>query len=196
MPPLDHITASIINAFRLALGKGDAVNDFDLSPTGFWTSFYATLIVAPFSLIMAMTHFDVINSGIGEFGTRTEPVSAGRFIIVQMINYVISWTVYPVLMAIFVRPLNCTEHYIRGIVSYNWVAVLQNAFYTPVAIFSVTVGPISALPFLAMLAVLAYGWFVAWKGFGITRMQAATLVGLDLSVAIIISFWASRLIHG
>ncbi|MEQ8665211.1 MAG: hypothetical protein RIC16_05750 [Rhodospirillales bacterium] len=188
MLPFNHMAASVMTAVRLARFDADAINAFDVSIRGFWYSFYAALLVAPFSLMMAMTRYGMISA---EFGV--EPALL-RFSLIEFIAYAISWTAYPVLMASFVRFLDCERNYIRGIVSYNWAAVLQNAVYTPVAIVSMSSGGLGPLPVMVLIAVLFYGWFVAWKGFGISRPQAVMLVGLDLSIGVIISFWANRIL--
>lgn len=190
MLPFNHMAASVITAVRLARGDGAAIDDFDTSRQGFWRSFYAALLVAPFSLMMALTRFDMMGDAPGG------GPSFGIFFVVEIIAYVISWTAYPVLMASFVRFLDCERHYVRGVVSYNWAAVLQNVVYTPVAIASISNNGLGPLPFFVLLGVLVYGWFVAWKGFAITKPQAVMLVGLDLSIGVIISFWANRILFG
>ena len=190
MLPLNHIIHSVKTAGRMIRFDGNAIDDFDTTENGFWRSFYAALLVLPFSTLMAANRYNLITDG-GSTGGVTSDISAGRFVIVEIIAYVIAWTAYPVLMAIFVRHLNCAQNYVRGIVAYNWAAFWQNAVYVPLALISVGSG--TPLILFVLIGVLVYGWYVGWKGFGITRFQAAMLVGLDLSIGIIISFWANRL---
>ena len=190
MLPFNHMAASLMTAGRLARLDASAIDDFDTSPQGFWRSFYAAMLVAPLALMMALTHYRIL---VGDPGI--EP-SMTRFAIVELVAYVISWTAYPVLMASFVRYLGCERHYIRGIVAWNWATVLQNLLYVPVALAGMSGGGLGPLPFVVLVAVLIYGWFVAWKGFGIAKSQAVMLVGLDLSIGLMVSFWADRLLVG
>lgn len=193
MLPINYIVRSALVAGRMIRFDGNAINDFDISPRGFWYSFYAAVLVAPFSLMMAANRYSLINDG-SSIGVIADDISLGRFMLVEIIAYVIAWTAYPVLMAVFVKNLNCEQNYIRGVVSYNWAAFWQNAVYVPMALIGSQSGTPIAL--FVLIAVLVYGWYVAWKGFGISKFQAVMLVGLDLSIGIIISFWANRLVVG
>lgn len=193
MLPLNHMVASVITAGRMIKFDSSAINDFDITPTGFWRSFYAAMLVVPFSLMMAIDRYHLISGGEA-IGVVASDIPLGRFMVVEVIAYVIAWTAYPVLMAIFVKHLNCEQNYIRGVVSYNWAAFWQNVVYVPMATLGATSG--TPLTLLVLIAVLVYGWYVAWKGFGISKFQAVMLVGLDLSIGIIISFWANRLALG
>lgn len=192
MPSFNYMIASVMVALRLARGDGKAIDDFDISPAGFWRSFSAMLLVAPFSAMLAMTRYDIISGG--NLGAVSGAVTPGRFLLIEIIAYVIAWTAFPVLMATFVRYLDCQQNYIRGIVAFNWASVPQNVLYIPVAVASLNGAAVGPLPFFVLIAVLVYGWFVLRNGFGITKGQAMMLVGLDLSIGVMISFWANKLL--
>jgi len=193
MLPLNYIIHSVMAAGRMIKFDGNAINDFDISERGFWRSFFAAVLVLPFSLMMAASRYDLITDGVS-IGVISNDIPFGRFMFVEMVAYVISWTAYPVLMSVFVKHLNCQQNYIRGVVAYNWSSFWQNAVYVPLALVSAESGGPFAL--IVLVAVLAYGWFVAWKGFGVSKFQAFMLIGLDLSIGIIISFWANRIVLG
>jgi len=193
MLPLNYIIHSVMAAGRMIKFDGNAINDFDISERGFWRSFFAAVLVLPFSLMMAASRYDLITDGVS-IGVISNDIPFGRFMFVEMVAYVISWTAYPLLMSVFVKHLNCQQNYIRGVVAYNWSSFWQNAVYVPLALVSAESGGPFAL--IVLVAVLAYGWFVAWKGFGVSKFQAFMLIGLDLSIGIIISFWANRIVLG
>lgn len=92
------------------------------------------------------------------------PPSPIRFGFAHGIGYVISWTIFPVLMISLVRFIKRDVYYVRFIIAYNWAAVLQNAFYMPLAI-TAQLGMLSAeagtfLGLIVLTAVLFYVWFV------------------------------------
>ncbi len=186
MIPLNHYAASIGAALKLARFDGSAIKVFDTSPTGFWRSFHAAGFVLPFYIAFSMARWDHISA----------PISPLRFITVEAITYVIAWTVFPVLMAYLVRFIDREEHYVRGIVAFNWSAVVQNAVYTPIALASLDGGIAGPLAMIVLLAVLVYRWFVLRNAFAISSVTAWMLVGMDFSLGLMVTHWANRLIYG
>jgi len=186
MIPLNHYAASISAAIRLARLDAKGIDDFDITPTGFWRSFHAAGIVLPFYVITASARWSVV----------PETVSFARFAAVEAIAYVIAWTVFPVLMAFFVKFLDREENYIRGIVAFNWAAVLQNIVYTPVALAGISGAALGPFAMVAILAVLVYGWFVLRHGFAVSAGTAWMLVGMDFSLGLMLTQWVHTLIGG
>jgi hypothetical protein len=173
---LGYIFTALYGALRLAkLDKAGAAF-FDTSINGFWRSFFAAFIVAPFHIVLMVFYFS------------SEEVSASveRFTSVEAIAYVISWVAFPLLMASIVRLMEKERHYLGFIVAYNWAAVIQNALYLPVAIlgFSEAVPNIVFYAFLGGIVffLIAYSWFIARTMLNISKGHATAVVILDLAL--------------
>ena len=122
-----EVLTALYGALRLARFDPSGLDFFEQTETGFWRSFFAAVLVAPFYLMLTSIRY----SGL------TETVPFVRFLAIETIAYVIAWVAFPLLMAALTRSLGREAHYIRTIVAYNWAAVWQNALYMPVAMLSV-----------------------------------------------------------
>jgi len=124
MLPTQDIVHGVAGALRLAKFDADALDDFDTTHTGFWRSFYAALLILPLFWLFLATRF------------VSSPPEAPfvHFMIIQTLAYAIAWLAFPVVMATVVRFLDRDEHFIRYIVAYNWISVLQNGVYLPIII--------------------------------------------------------------
>ena len=147
-------TTALYGALRLARFDPSGMDFFEQTETGFWRSFFAAVLVAPFYLMLT----SIRHSGL------TETVPFVRFLAIETIAYVIAWVAFPLLMASLTRSLGREAHYIRYIVAYNWAAVWQNALYMPVAMLSVggllSTANANVLGILALGLIVIYVWFV------------------------------------
>jgi len=184
-PPARDIAAALYGAYRLARYDVSGHKYFDISNTGFWRSFFAALLIAPFYFILLNLRFD-------EFSN----VPAIRFFALESIAYVIAWVAFPLFMASMVREIKREDNYIRFIVAYNWSAVLQNAIFLPIEILAIAgVLPVDAanlLGLLALVAIVVYLWFIARSALDVTGVMAAGIVGADLLMSILINTIATK----
>ena len=176
----ETITA-LYGALRLARFDPSGLDFFEQTETGFWRSFFAAVLVAPFYLMLTSIRY----SGL------TETVPFVRFLAIETIAYVIAWVAFPLLMASLTRTLGREAHYIRYIVAYNWAAVWQNALYMPVAMLSVG-GVLSAananvLGVLALGLIVIYVWFVTKTALEVRAAVAAGIVVIDFFLSILIN---------
>jgi len=184
-PASGEVASSLYGAFRLARFDPSGLNYFNISLNGFWNSFFAAVIVAPlFGLLILLQYQNV---------PVDPPPSPIRFGFAHGIGYVISWTIFPVLMISLVRFIKRDVYYVRFIIAYNWAAVLQNAFYMPLAI-TAQLGMLSAeagtfLGLIVLTAVLFYVWFVTRVTLAVSPGIAAAIVFFDLVVSIIVTSW-------
>lgn len=188
MLTLGESVAALYGAVRLARLDARGLQYFDRTVRGFWRSFYAALIVAPFyATVLAMRYLADLDGA-----------SALRFTLVETVAYVVGWVAFPVLMATVCRALDREGRFVGYIVVYNWAAVLQNAAYLPLAMLAIDgVAPSSVANPLAlgMLAlILAYGWFIARVALEVTALAAAGIVALDLALSILINAVADRMV--
>lgn len=180
-----EVLTALYGALRLARFDPSGLDFFDRTETGFWRSFFAAGLIAPFYLMLISIRY----SGM------TETVSFAHFLAVETIAYVIAWVAFPLLMASLTRNLGREEHYIRTIVAYNWAAVWQNALYMPVAMLSVggvlSTANANVLGLLALALIVIYVWFVIKTGLKVSGGMAAAIVGIDFFLSIAINTVAS-----
>lgn len=187
MPGLAEIARALYGAYRLARFDPRGLQFFDASLDGFWKSFFAAVLVAPFYAVLQLERF---------YGESAEP-AAFRYLSIQITAYVIAWVVYPLLMVSVAKALDRERNYLGYIVAYNWASVLQNGLFIPLILLIETgVIPIDAGVFVGLMAqaaILTYSWFIAKHGLNIQGPMAAGLVALDFALGIVVNGFATSL---
>jgi len=187
MSAINAAARSLYGAYRLARLDPGGMAYFDDSPNGFWHSFTAAVLVLPLYLATMLARWF----------TQPDTSNGWRFILVELIAYVIAWTAFPVLMALVVKAIDRERFYVREIIAYNWAAVLQNTVYMPVVILTLLdVQGVQPLSLIVLMLVLFYSWFVTKTALQVSIFSAWMIVGLDLLLSIILSFWSNVLIAG
>ena len=180
MLSLREATDSLYGAYRLARFDAGGMAFFDTSVGGFWRSFYAAALVAPFYTILLAL----------QYGLEIDPPHPMRYFLLHVDAYVISWLVFPVVMVGLSQLIMRQAHFRRYIVVYNWAAVLQNALYLPLAILQASDGLSrdagNLLGLIVLVAVLVYIWFITRTALAITAPTAAGVVAVDFFLTLII----------
>jgi hypothetical protein len=181
MITVDELSRGLFGAWRLAHLDPRGLSFFDNSIEGFWRSFQAALVAAPgYALLVALKMIET---------PAVEPMT--RTVLIEGIAYAIGWTAYPLAAFYVVQALDRPQRYCGYIVAYNWANVLQVAVYLPVMALSASqLLPEDIAGYVAVattLLVLYYQWFIARVALDIGGMPAATLVVLDLALALIIN---------
>ena len=188
MPTAGETLRALYGAYRLARLDAGGMAYFDSSIGGFWRSFFAAVIVAPFYAILLQMRY----------GTGAVEASAGRFAVVEIIAYVTAWVAFPLAMVSVARLLKCEERYLGYIVAYNWAAVLQNALYMPIAMIGVAggvgAGSANAAGLVALFLILGYSWFVVRTALAVAAGTAAALVALDLVLGVVVNSIAESML--
>jgi len=188
MPLADAIKA-LYGALRMARFDADGMQFFDQTPTGFWRSFFAAVVVSPLYLGLVLVRYDLA-------GYTATPMA--RYLTVEIVAYIIAWVAFPVVMDRVVQIIDRDRHYIRFIVAYNWSSVLQNAVYLPVILFG-TIGVMTAdnangIAFVALIWVLVYSWFVTRTALDVKAPMAAVIVLVDLMLSVVVNSLADSMI--
>ena len=117
-----EVVYSIFGAYRLAMLDKTGLNYLDRSPEGAIRSFNAALIVLPaYAVLVVLRLWDVLPD-----------VSLLRFVTVEGLAYVISWTAFPLAMFHISGLLDRSERYFDFLSAYNWSSVIQMGVYLPV----------------------------------------------------------------
>jgi hypothetical protein len=181
---LPEVTRALYGAYRLARLDTGGMAYFDVSADGFWKSFFAAVIIAPLYLLFLLLHYQA--AGID--------APFIRYISLEVIAYVVSWALFPLVMAGVTKFLQREEKFIAYIVAYNWATVWQNAFYLPIQIL-VAAGILSpeagsTIGISVLMAVLFYVWFITRTALGVPVSTAVALVVLDLILTVMVNGFA------
>ena len=180
MPSTHEVAYAIFGAYRLAVLDRTGMAYFDQSAGGALRSFHAALIVLPaYILLVLIRQADVLAE-----------VSPLRFLVVEAIAYVISWTAFAVLMMDLSRLLDRADRYFGFLCVYNWSAVIQVSVYLPVLVIAelgLLPGEVAELAvFLITAAILVYQWFIIRVALNLPPISAAGLVFIDMILSIVI----------
>lgn len=190
-----EVTRSIHGAWRIARMDPDAPNYFDLSINGFWRSFMAVLVVAPFYLL-----FLIVNYGNqpGLVLPTGPVVSTEYYVTIKLITYVLGWLVFPLIMVPISRLLDLSQNYVRYVIVWNWSNVLVMAVILPTVLMfppAADAGHSAKLVLMAaQITMLFYGYLVVRAGLGSKALTAVGIVVLDLLLSLFLSLLAGRLL--
>jgi hypothetical protein len=171
---------ALYGASLLAKFDADGLNAFGHEREDAARSFFAAIIVAPMYIVWAILYGQPHPEG-------TPFLSVFVF---ESLSYAIGWMIFPLAVWHLSPALGCRTRFFHFLAAYNWAAVIQNGIFMGMDLtFWLTGAPEGARGFfgLALLVyVLLYGWFVAKHGLGLATGPAATIVALDLIIAM---FW-------
>jgi len=172
---------SIFGVYRLALLDKAGLTYLDRSPEGALRSFHAALIVLPaYAVLVVLRLWDVLPE-----------VSLFRFIAVEGLAYVISWTAFPLVMFYISGLLDRSGRYFEFLSAYNWSSVIQMGLYLPIVAIAdsglVPEGLGEGLVLVVTMLVLIYQWFIARTTLDINGGSAAGIVLLDMILAVFIT---------
>lgn len=199
MPDREEILRSLIGAWRLAKLDTQGMNEFDLSFTGFWHSFFAAVLVAPGYAILVAQRFSTATPNVPEAPPSAVAFESesgiGWILLVQTVTYLISWAAFPLLAAVATWLLDLGRNYVALIVAANWAAVIQiGAFLVALLLGAALPGIGSVLLPLVTIGILLYQWFITRTALQTTAGIAFALVLADLLVNTAINLTADRLL--
>jgi hypothetical protein len=175
VPPWIEVQLALGGALRLAVGDRRGLGCFDISLDGFWRSFRAAALCFPLYLILVAFRVSAVQwerSGV--------PVA----LIVESIDYVISWVAFPLLILPLTRLLGRESRFLAFMVVYNWSQIPQTALFVLVTLDGasglLTPGSAAFARLAAALAVLVYEWYIARVTLAVTGAQAMLVVIADL----------------
>lgn len=118
-PLLKEAMSGLKGAWRLVLSDSQAMLWFNVSIEGFWRSFFAAALAAPFYALMVALEYSA------------DPMYGGfpRLALVEMLTYGLSWIALPVTAIALCKILKLTQTYIPYIIASNWATVLQTMLY-------------------------------------------------------------------
>lgn len=178
MIDLKETAGALQGIWRLGHLDEDAFSKFNATEQGFWRSFLAAFLIAPLQLVYQTT----------VYVTADTPTSGLRFFLIQGLEYVVMWTLFPLVLFYVARLLERQAAYFKYIVAYNWFQLGVGIVAMPIAILlTVDVFPLGGLAFLNTLVLTAYvvyATFLARAGLGIATSGAIGIVVIDIVLSI------------
>lgn len=171
---------SLFGAYRMAMLDPSGMQYFDRTPEGALRSFYAALLALPgYALLLIL-----------RLWPEMQATPLPRFVAVEGIAYIVSWTAFALTMVHVTRFLDRADRYVGFLCAYNWSAVIQTALYVPTVVIAEIALPGAlgdGLVLGVMMAMLAYQWFIARTALEVGGGIAAAIVMLDLVFSIMIN---------
>ncbi len=176
------IARALKGALALLGGRSEALKLFDLSIGGFWRSFAAILVAAPFYAL------DVATEQAAR--AAAEPAPDLLYYVVKTLAYLVDWLAFPLLVAVLAGPFGFGRLYVPYIVAYNWSSVWIAALFAPPALL-VGLGfmgrEAAGLVSLALVVIAArYRFVIARIALQAPPATALGLVVLELLLSLLV----------
>ena len=184
MPTTEEIARSLTAAWELFLDRADAMRRFDVSVEGFWRSFAAVFLVAPFYAFAVLADARVIAGS-----DPLAPMESGLGMLVHNgVGLLLDWIALPLILALLARPLGISRHYAAFVVARNWCAVVASVPFGGIGLL-VVIGAVDGalagiLMFAALIVVLRYNYIIARRALDVGAGFALGIVVLDFVVSL------------
>ena len=188
-----EIERSLRGAWRLFLGKPDALRFFDTSVDGFWRSFSAIILVAPLYALTALAdRHDILTDA-----NPTDDFGNGPFWAAKALTLVLDWVTLPILLGLIANFIGIRRGYPAYVVARNWATVLMIIPFAAIALldlFGIASASLLVLPSLvALVATFRMSYEIARKSLGASGDVAIAFVALDFLVSLALVLAANRL---
>jgi hypothetical protein len=160
---------------------------FETTLRGFWASYTAALVLAPFHLVHVVADFD----------PERTTLTFAPYLIVEVLSYVLSWTIFPFAMLYASEFLGQASRYFKHIVPYNWIRLpIEGPLYIILLLSDFGIVALEGVAFVNLLglaALIIYGTFVAGVGLKIATGTAVGLVVLDFVLSLTTTLLIDRI---
>jgi hypothetical protein len=181
MASIREISIALYGVWRLASLDRAGAHFFENTPAAFWKSFNAAWLALPGYTLLVL------------LGFAQNPVDAGAFRVlsVELITYVISWVLFPLVMVAFTDTVKSDRNYFRFVTAWNWSIVLQAYLFLGVSAFTASgtvpesLGALISL--VATFAIFFYQGFIARTMLDVTVPVAVLVVFIDFLIAVSLS---------
>ncbi len=189
------VLKSLDGAWGVAMRDPNALSKFDLSIRGFWNSFFAAVLAAPFWLWFSLSqHARLVDSVAASFPDLSPP-SLKLFLLTEGAAYGFSWVLFALLLIPIANILQVKKRYAAYIIVHNWAMLLVYFLLaTPsIALYNLSLIGAETKNFLDLTTLfleLAYMWIIARTVLGVSVSSAIAIVIFDVLLSIFISLSA------
>ena len=188
---IEEAQSSLRGAWLLFLNLPDGLDHFNVSVQGFWRSFAAILVAAPFFVIGVMEQPRFFAQLTGD------PIVPSINWAAMMLALVLSWVFFPLVVGSVARSIGIGGSYVRYIIARNWALVVATVLQASVSvIFQVSVFGayiVSVISLAVLFLVLRFGYLVARHATGAAPWLALGLAIGDYVVSSLIGVAALQL---
>jgi hypothetical protein len=187
------IRENIAGAWQVMLGRREGLNRLDTSLEGFWRSFAAVIMLAPFALLALFSQPRLADAA----GAPMDPLTASGVALAGLALFV-DWFAFPIVLAVLALPFGLGSRYVPFIVTRNWASVIIGAVVGAVhALHLVGVLPTVLVPYLLLAAVavaLRFSYVIARLALAVSMGMALPIVLLELLISLTVWSAFDRLI--
>lgn len=188
-----EIYGALTGAWRLFIGKPDALRYFDTSTEGFWRSFQAIVLVAPIYVVTSFADRTGAFSDAIALGT----ISEGTFWTAKALTLAVDWVALPLLLAALAGQIGIKRAYPVYIVVRNWATPVMTLPFALLAVLQsagVLAGDAIVVASLAALAfALRFSYVIVRKTLDVALDVAIGIVALDFLLSLAIALTIGRL---
>lgn len=168
---------SVRGSIRVLRFDPDALDAFNLTREGFWRSFYAAVILLP-AYVAYLLALPI-----------PQQVGAGRFWLIEAINYPLIWTLWPLISFYICRGAGLLEKYTTYITVHNWAQIFLLGGQLLVVLLATALdpaGPGGGLIAVTWIAVLVAETLIVRFTLGVPWPQAIMIEALAFVVALLL----------
>ncbi len=172
--------AQVLQGLRLLLTlEPGGLSYFEKTYSGFVRSFFPALVLAPFQAIHV--------AALYRAATPTPDLTVT--IIVEVLAYIVSWTLFPFVMLYVARALGKDRAYFTYMVPYNWLQLMMGLIIWPLTLLvdARILGSEGAefFNFVLLGMLLFYGTYLARTALEIATSLAFGIVAMDIVLSLI-----------
>lgn len=179
----NEIIRSVYGSWEVFLDRPGATRHFDTDYAGFWRSFQAIVLVAPFYAVSVMVAYWTLVERVPEAAF----IDAGAYAWARAVTLVLDWVALPIVLALAAGALDIKRTYASYIVVRNWSTVLVVVPYAAIALLELMIGTTGfslILTLLALAAVIRLAYLVARRAMDAGVGLAVGIVVLDFLLSL------------
>ena len=184
MNALVAIRENLAGAWQVMLGRPEGLNRLDTSLEGFWRSFAAVILLAPFALLSLLSQQPL------QSGTAPAVPLSGGMLAWDGLALLVDWFAFPLIFALLARPFGLGPRYVPFIVTRNWASVIIAAMVAVVhALHLLGVLPSVVMPYVLLVAIavaLRFSYVIARTALAVSAALALPIVVLDLVISLVV----------
>lgn len=179
MPDRQEVLSSLYGAYRLAWFDQSGMGYFNITTEGFWRSFFAAVLLAPFYMLSIGQDFMTSNGGFSLWA-----------VLVHLFTYGISWLAFPLIAFFATDLLGLGKRFTALVVAVNWTAVpALGVLVVTIGFFSLIQQPALAEPAMILITsgLIVYHWFVIK-----TALETTTAIAIAF---VLFNFFLGAMLH-
>jgi hypothetical protein len=177
---LGYIAHQIETATELFRVNPAAVERFDISADGFFRSFLALFLAAPFAVYQIVVGYRfTLETATAAMATTlpTIPDFSIGFALLESVQYVVRWVALPVVLGFAAKSLNLSHRYVPFVVAYNWATFVTHLLtMAPMLLYGLGVADL-VLTHVLLAAVIGFALYYGWS-VAVSALQVPALIGV------------------